>query len=52
MGRRAREAGNLLAAARRLSLVGSAAFWTFLGVVATFFGALGAWIMKTHKEEA
>ena len=30
---------------------GFAWFWTFLGVVATFFGALGWWFMKTQKDE-
>ncbi len=29
---------------------GFAWFWTFLGIVSVAFGALGAWIVKTHKE--
>jgi len=29
---------------------GFAWFWTFLGVIATFFGALGWWIMRAQKE--
>ena len=30
---------------------GFAWFWTFLGVVATFFGTLGWWIMRAQKGE-
>jgi hypothetical protein len=30
---------------------GFAWFWTFLGFVAVAFGIVGAWIVKTHKEE-
>lgn len=29
---------------------GFAWFWTFLGTVALVFGALGVWIVKTHKD--
>jgi hypothetical protein len=29
---------------------GFAWFWTFLGIVALVFGALGVWIVKTHKD--
>ena len=29
---------------------GFAWFWTFLGTVAVVFGAVGIWIVKTHKE--
>lgn len=29
---------------------GFAWFWTFLGIVAAAFGALGAWIVRTHKD--
>jgi hypothetical protein len=30
--------------------LGFAWFWTFLGVIAVVFGALGIWIIRTHKE--
>lgn len=29
---------------------GFAWFWTFLGMVAVVFGALGVWLVKTHPE--
>ena len=29
---------------------GFAWFWTFLGVIAVVFGAIGVWIVRTHKE--
>lgn len=38
--------------AQRSDGQGFVLFWTFLGAVATFFGALGLWILKTHKEES
>ena len=30
---------------------GFAWFWTFLGFIAVVFGALSAWIVRTHKDE-
>ena len=42
--------GDVADPAQRSDGEGFAWFWTFLGVVATFFGALGWWFMKTHKE--
>jgi hypothetical protein len=30
---------------------GFAWFWAFLGLMAVLFGAVGVWIVKTHKEE-
>jgi hypothetical protein len=42
--------GDIADPAQRDDGRGFALFWTFLGGVATFFGALGFWIMKTHKE--
>jgi hypothetical protein len=44
--------GDVADPAQRSDGEGFAWFWTFLGVVATAFGALGFWIMKTHKEES
>jgi len=35
----------------RSDALGFAGFWAFLGAVAVVFGALSAWIAKTHKEE-
>ena len=44
--------GDITDPAQRSDGEGFALFWTFLGAVATAFGALGLWILKTHKEEA
>lgn len=30
---------------------GFAWFWAFLGAVAVLFGAVGVWIVRTHKDE-
>ena len=30
---------------------GFAFFWAFLGTIGVVFGALGYWIVRTHKEE-
>ena len=30
---------------------GFAWFWVFLGSIATVFGLLGWWLMRTHKDE-
>jgi len=43
--------GDIADPAQRDDGRGFAWFWTFLGVIATFFGALGWWIMRTHKGE-
>jgi hypothetical protein len=42
--------GGIADPAQRSDGVGFAWFWTFLGIVATFFGALAWWFLKTHKE--
>ena len=42
--------GDIADPAQRADGRGFAWFWTFLGVVATFFGALGWWILRTQKE--
>ena len=41
--------GDIADPAQRDDGRGFAWFWTFLGVVATFCGALGWWILRTHK---
>lgn len=43
--------GDITDPAQRSDGEGFAWFWIFLGVVATVFGALGFWVMKTHKGE-
>ena len=30
--------------------LGFAWFWTFLGAIAVVFGAVGVWIVRTHKD--
>ena len=36
---------------RRADSIGFAWFWTFLGIVATTFGGIGVWMVRTHKED-
>jgi len=43
--------GEIADSAQRSDGEGFVWFWTFLGIVATFFGALGFWVVKTHKGE-
>lgn len=43
--------GGIADPAQRDDGRGFALFWTFLGVVATFFGALGWWVLRTDKSE-
>jgi heme/copper-type cytochrome/quinol oxidase subunit 2 len=42
--------GEMTDAKQRTDAVGFAWFWAFLGVVATVFGAVGVWMVKTHKD--
>jgi len=42
--------GDIADPVQRADGRGFAWFWTFLGIVSVGFGALGAWIVKTHKE--
>ena len=42
--------GGIANPVQKANAWGFAWFWTFLGVVALVFGALGIWIVKTHKE--
>ena len=44
--------GDIADPAQRDDGRGFALFWTFLGVVATFFGTRGWWILKKHKGES
>ena len=43
--------GDIADPAQRADGWGFAWFWTFLGVVGVAFGAVGVWILRTHKEE-
>ena len=43
--------GGIADPQQRADGLGFAWFWTFLGCVAAVFGALGVWIVRTHKEE-
>ena len=43
--------GGITDPVQRADSLGFAWFWTFLGSIAVLFGALGVWIMKTHREE-
>jgi len=36
---------------RRADGIGFAWFWAFLGAIATTFGVIGVWMVKTHKED-
>ena len=42
--------GDIADPVQKADGLGFAWFWTFLGVVAVAFGALGIWIVRTHKE--
>jgi len=44
--------GDITDPAQRSDGEGFALFWTFLGAVATVFGALGLWVLKTQKRRA
>ena len=43
--------GSIEDPVQRADGYGFAWFWTFLGVIAVVFGALGVWMVRTHKEE-
>jgi len=43
--------GDIEDPVKRADGLGFAWFWTFLGAVAVVFGAVGVWIVKTHKDE-
>ena len=43
--------GEIADPVQRTDGYGFAGFWTFLGVIGLVFGALGVWIIRTHKEE-
>ena len=43
--------GDIQDPQQRADGYGFAGFWAFLGMVAVVFGAVGVWIVKTHKEE-
>ena len=43
--------GDLADPVQQADARGFAWFWTFLGSVGVVFGALGIWIVKTHREE-
>jgi hypothetical protein len=42
--------GDVADPAQKADGEGFAWFWTFLGVVATLFGLLGWWFLRTHRE--
>ena len=41
--------GDIADPVQRADALGFAWFWTFLGAIAVVFGALGVWIVRTHK---
>jgi hypothetical protein len=43
--------GDLADPVQQADARGFAWFWAFLGSVGVVFGALGIWIVKTHREE-
>lgn len=42
--------GDIEDPVRRSDSLGFAWFWTFLGCIAVAFGAIGVWLVRTHKE--
>lgn len=43
--------GDIADPVQKADGLGFAWFWTFLGAIAIAFGALGIWIIRTHKED-
>jgi hypothetical protein len=44
--------GDITDATQTADAKGFAWFWAFLGCVATVFGLLSWWLVRTHKEDA
>ena len=42
--------GDIADEAQKADALGFAWFWAFLGTVGVVFGALGLWIIRTHRE--
>jgi hypothetical protein len=42
--------GELADPVQRSEGLGFAWFWAFLGTIAVAFGAVGVWIVRTHRE--
>ncbi len=42
--------GSIADPAQAADAKGFASFWAFLGAIAVIFGALGVWMVRTHKE--
>ena len=43
--------GEITDATQKADAKGFAWFWTFLGAVASVFGLLGLWMVRTHKDD-
>lgn len=44
--------GDIADATQKADAKGFAWFWAFLGSVATVFGLLALWMVRTHKDDA
>jgi len=44
--------GDIADATQKADAKGFAWFWTFLGSVATVFGLVSVWMVRTHKDDA
>jgi hypothetical protein len=44
--------GDIADATQKTDAKGFAWFWTFLGSVASVFGLLALWMVRTHKDDA
>jgi len=44
--------GDIADATQKADAKGFAWFWTFLGSVATVFGLVAVWMVRTHKDDA
>ena len=43
--------GDIADPVQKADAWGFAWFWTFLGAIAVVFGALGFWMVRTHRED-
>ena len=43
--------GDIADATQKADAKGFAWFWTFLGTVASVFGLLALWMVRTHKDD-
>lgn len=44
------ELGSIVDPTRAADAKGFASFWAFLGFISVVFGAVGVWLVRTHKD--